>query len=128
MTALGIYLLSSMVFTVGALLEFAVVIVVDRLNNSKTAHVTRKGNTQYTTSNPFNKPAPIPCIRMRNVAGRKTTSLFEMSEKNLTESPGDKTNSSPFFFSVDKIDAAAFWSYLTIYLVFNIVYWVAYLK
>ena len=128
MTALGIYLLSSMVFTVGALLEFAVVIVVDRLNSSKTAQAVRKGNTQCTTSNPFNKQPPIPCIRMRNIAGRKTTSLFEMSEKNLTESPGDKTNASPFYFSVDKIDAAAFWTYLTIYLVFNIVYWVAYLK
>ena len=115
-----------MVFAVGALLEFAVVIVVDRFNNSKKEDVL-KNSTQYTTSHYFDKQAPIPSIRMRNIAGGKCH-LFGMSKNSLIEGTDAKTNTAQPYFSVYKIDVAAFWSYLTIYLLFNVVYWAAYLN
>ena len=126
MTALGIYLLSSMVFAVGALLEFAVVIVVDRVNSSKKEDVL-KNSTQYTTSHYFDKQVPIPSIRMRNIAGGKDH-LFGISENSLTEGTDAKTNTARTYFSVYKIDVAAFWSYFTIYLLFNVAYWATFLN
>ena len=127
MTALGIYLLSSLVFTVGALLEFAAVIVVDRFNNSKKEDILKKESTLCTTSHYFDKQAPITSIRMRNVAGGKAH-LFEMNRTGLSIAPDTKTNEGRPYFSVDKIDLAAFWTYLTIYLFFNLVYWVSYMN
>ena len=121
MTALGIYLLSSLVFTVAALLEFAVVIVADRLNTSQKQHVPSKVGIQCT--NYFDNQS----LRKRNIAGRKPN-WFEMGNNGLGEGTHDKTNAGQPYFSVDKIDAAAFWSYLIIYILFNIVYWVFYLN
>ena len=127
MTALGIYLLSSLVFTVGALLEFAAVIVVDRFNNSKKEDVLKKESTQCTSSHYPDKQAAITSIGMRNVAGGKSH-LFEMNRSCFSNSPDTKTNECRPYFSVDKIDVAAFWTYLTIYLFFNLVYWVSYMN
>ena len=51
-----------------------------------------------------------------------------MGNDSLADSTDEKTNAGQPYFSVDKIDAAAFWSYLIIYLVFNAVYWESYLN
>ena len=126
MTALGIYLLSSMVFAVGALLEFAVVIVVDRFNNSKKEHTLSKARTQYTSSQYLEKHTTFPSIHMRNITSRKTQ-LFQMNNSSMIEGPDAKIHAGYPYLSVDKIDAISFWSYLIIYLLCNVVYWIAYL-
>ena len=116
-----------MVFAVGALLEFAVVIVVDRFNKSKKEHTLSKARTQYTTSQYLEKQKKIPSIHMRNIAGRKIQ-LFQMNNSSMIEGPDAKSHAGYPYLSVDKIDAIAFWSYLIIYLLFNVVYWMAYLN
>ena len=117
-----------MVFAVGALLEFAVVIVVDRFNKSKKEHTLSKARTQYTTSQYLEKQNKFPSIRhMRNIAGRKIQ-LFQMNNTSMIEGPDAKSRAGYPYLSVDKIDAIAFWSYLIIYLLFNVVYWIAYLN
>ena len=127
MTALGIYLLSSMVFTVAALLEFAVVIVVDRLNNSRKQPVPSKVGPHRIPPYYGDNQGYGQSLRLRNMAGRKNN-LPQMGNNSLADSTDEKTNAGQPYFSVDKIDAAAFWSYLIIYLMFNAVYWESYLN
>ena len=117
-----------MVFAVGALLEFAVVIVVDRVNNSKKEQTLSKVRTQYITSQYLENQTTFPSIHMRNIAGRKIQ-LLQMNNSSMREDPDAKIHAGyPYILSVDKIDAIAFWSYLIIYLLFNVVYWIAYLN
>ena len=127
MTALGIYLLSSMVFTVAALLEFAVVIVVDRLNNSRKQPVSIKVGPHRIPPYYGDNQGHGQSLRLRNMAGRKTN-LPQMGNNSLADSTDEKANAGQPYISVDKIDAAAFWSYLIIYLMFNAVYWESYLN
>ena len=114
-------------FTVAALLEFALVIVIQRANsvhidfsefniapkNDRLAFIDQKTNNEG--------------IHMRNVI-RQRNAVADDSGKHDNKDLAIKDNIGPCFPSVSKIDYLAFWVYLVVYILFNTVYWFVYLN
>ena len=113
MSALGVYLLVSLFFVLGAMLEFAVVMLIKRLeilNNEKTnPHLkTKRWN-----------PTKPPQGRMMNETFYRTS---EDLEKKTGSAPHKKSYSK-----TDKTDFVASLVFFISFLVFNFSY-VAYFK
>ena len=127
LNALGVYLLTSLCFVVGALIEFAVVILLNRtlLNVSKREE-NRIGSQQHQRIYSDLKQRKLGD---RSGEGQVTTWISDVKpcEQNLNTKPKKST----WIFlvpSVNGVDFAAFWAYLFLYLLFNCVYWVQYLR
>ena len=123
LNALGVYLLGSLCFVVGALVEFAVVVLVDRVRSARTGDQKNKVETQQfynTAKNPMNQSwfkermgidvwatNPRSSTEGKTVARKKKADIFTLSSTN-------------------GIDFAAFLMYFFLFCLFNSVYWFYY--
>ena len=116
LNALGVYLLVSLFFVIGTMIEFAIVLVIKRKMDSKmnsnsddprTVTAVRRKKMNYWPSRlpkTFTAENPIPT---------------EDSKRNQPPTVIDKIESESI---TDKIDMAAFFLFLFSYFIFNIVY------
>ena len=111
-------------FTVAALLEFAVVIVIQQSNNAQICNCSSVAkNNRISVIDP---KTTNQGIRMRNIVGKRNA-LAEDYRKENNEERESTSNAGTFFLSVTRIDCLAFWIYLAVFVLFNAVYWFVYL-
>ena len=129
MNALGIYLLISLTFVVGALIEFAVVVLVNRVVTAETKRSATEvepqenENKYFVMGTSYNEQ-----LRFMNRVSPKGNSNDKPCNNNLDT---DKPRKYWSFIGLElefyrQIDFAAFWIYLFLYLVFNIAYCIQY--
>ena len=124
LTALGIYLLSALMFTVAALLEFAVVIVIQQSNNAQICNCSIVAkNDRISVIDPKTTDEGI---RMRNIVGKRNALAEDYRNEN-NDDRQSTINAGIFSLSVTRIDCLAFWVYLAAFVLFNAVYWFVYL-
>ena len=113
---MGIYLLCSLVFVVGALLEFAVVVLL-----SRTPATVRKNVIKPTVSK--KEELSSATLRRRNVTIPEIVPIEVFNE----EEGNRKMKKCSFGIPpLHVIDFIAFWSFLFLYLLFNCTYWFHY--
>ena len=116
LNALGIYLLSSLIFVVGALMEFAAVILLSRFPKRKLNNVGH---------------AIIGGETLRNnlkLASQNSIKLDKLAIQILKEksSSRPKTKNEICVTSIHMVDFLAFWLFLFFYMLFNCIYWTYY--
>ena len=119
MTAIGIYLLISLFFVVGAMVEFAVLLFLLR-RSEKSSYLKEKGGLSSSKSN---SKHPIECKEIKRIAS--TIHRQESSTRYFDDSFKDNLND--FFTYSSTIDLAAAAIFPLAYIIFNIVYWLHYL-
>ena len=109
MTALGIYLITSLVFVIGALAEFSVVVLLNR------ASLTTSKISENATTPKKEHVVLAKLRRRRQGIGRKLRRKIEARENCMLG-----------IFPVRTVDYTAFWSFLFAFLLFNCIYWIHY--
>ena len=121
LNALGIYLLSGLVFVLGALIEFAVVILLSRTTlpiskNVKSATMSK--NIKFINTNWRNRIRPLTVVE-------KVTEPETADTESVNEDMGNQAEKK-CILSIPKIhaiDFITFWLFLFLYLFLNCVYW-----
>ena len=123
--ALGIYLLGSLSFVVGALVEFAFVVLADRVRSTRTKEDKNRMEAQQV-NNSVKNPTKQALMEDGMVVARRITATRPLP-KNKTV---DKNRKGRIFTlpSTNGIDFAAFWMYFFLYILFNLVYWFQFLQ
>ena len=103
LTALGFYMLCSLAFMVVALIQFAVAVILDRMQLSK-------GQKAENSRNDINR---VGQKRVSNSRACKGTVEYKNTRKNLISMPS----------SIDEFDFATAWMYFFLILFFNGAYW-----
>ena len=125
LNALGVYLLTSLCFVVGALIEFAVVLLLDRplLNVTKRKENRIENQQHQRFYSDLKQRKHEDLSREGHVT--KWISDVKPNKQNLSTKP--KKSTWVFFVpSVNGVDFVACWAYLFLYLLFNCIYWVQY--
>ena len=128
LNALGIYLLCSLSFVFGALVEFAVVIVINQMAKQKDGISGNKLDApQAQPWKHFHNGlrSRMTQFRLRKKIMQKRCIDSEFKKETTTMQQSNNTWESILPES-KKIDFAAFWLYLFLYFSFNIAYWVRY--
>ena len=102
--ALGLYLLCSLSFVVGALIEFSIVVLLNRVRSNK---IVVAGSEIED-----NKPT----YRGVNISTQR-----DWFKNDAVANPKRQ-------LSIDFIDFGAFWIFLILFLFFNLLYWVSHLN
>ena len=119
MTALGIYLLSSLIFSVTALIEFAFVVTINRIEQTKKNKLDPLTNKLQHLEKCFSSER----LRCRNNVTQRRKCYANQSGRYE-----ERTNLADFpSLNINKIDFLAFWIFLIAYCFFNVFYWVLYL-
>ena len=110
-----------MIFAVAALIEFAFVVAIQRIEQIKKC----KKEPQMDRLPDIEKELFSEGItfRIRN----KDNALVNSPAKNECQDKERKKTAELPSLSIDKIDFLAFWSFLFVYILFNVFYWVLYL-
>ena len=121
LNALGSYLLGSLCFVVGALIEFALVVLINRVGSTGSKDEKNRLET-HRVYNSAQKRAWSPEGILFNRKPITTNPCVE-------NKPMNKPRKLRIFTlpSINGIDLAAFFVYLLLYLLFNCVYWAQYL-
>ena len=119
MTALEIYVITSMIFAVAALIEFAIVIAIYRLEQTKKCIMEPRANRLLDVE----KDLFSEGLKFRNKVKARGN---HWTKKKCQDEEPKKIMNLPSL-SIDKIDFLAFWSFLFVYVLFNACYWVLYL-
>ena len=128
MTALSIYLLSSLIFVVGALIEFAIVVYINRIISTKKDVVEQKCLEHKQDGGCFcigGKDANLGSRFRNNI--NKIRNAVPDPHMETSEIQKTKKNWKLFPALINKLDWLAFWVYFFSYFTFNFVYWYIYL-
>ena len=125
MNALGLYLLWSLGFVVGAFIEFAVVVLLSQTNLAKRKTV-KHGETlamkeKNARSKKQNKKKGVTFISVLRRGNQAFDKAFNEDVTNHAK--------KPCMFGIHPIyaiDFTAFWLFLILYAVFNCIYWIQY--
>ena len=123
LNALGIYLLSSLVFVVAALLEFAVVIFINRITMTRKEVWENKLALEKGVCFSSHKTNCKKQVKFQNNIQPKKNPDVGGSRKETTELQQLETNwtlSLPF---INRIDCIAFCVHIVLYFLFNVAYW-----
>ena len=118
LSALGFYLLTSLIFVFGAMAEFAVILVIKQKLDWKKASINdihKVSPMEDEKTNPANiskTPGKIGPIKEMNLAPKT------LQEKSI--------GLSSLLLSTTKIDLFAFILFNFSYFIFNCIYWTAY--
>ena len=126
LNALGIYLIVSLCFVVGALVEFAFAILLTRIISTRTKDKPGGIKTEQDERT-YNG--------VQNYVRQSWSAEEIITRRKVDTTPhNDNVSMKPpnrpwmlFLWSVNGFDFAAFWVYLLLYLLFNCVYWAKYL-
>ena len=124
LNALGVYLLCSLVFVVGALIEFAVVILLNRTQLTLRKNVRSATKTKRDTD--VNAKLRRRIRRMHAV--RKFTIKQNSDIKAFNDDVDDQAKQNCMFSipPIYTVDIAAFWVFFFSYLLFICTYWIQY--
>ena len=125
LNALGLYMIICLIFVVGALIEFAVVVLISRSSagmskqrdKSPRMLTMEKANEQMVTENPrlcWNKVENSNEIAQTKPAVKPINSLARTLIDNT-------------FPHINNIDLFAFCAYFCLFVLFNCIYWTTYL-
>ena len=124
--ALGIYLLGSLSFVIGALIEFAFVIILNRIHTSRTKYEENEVEAKVDKQicNGVDDIWQQAWPRKRMAAALKPDAKPNKEEDMHNKKP----NRARIFVlpSVNGVDFTAFWVYFFLYLLFNYAYWIRY--
>ena len=119
-------MLSCMVFVVAALIEFALVVVISR---SSTA-MNRKLKGLSSVSNQENRREITAAGEPRRCweQGQNISDISEIKGEEEQDSNSTRRLIAYIVPHINNIDIVSFWAYLFIFVLFNCIYWPAYLK
>ena len=119
MSALGIYLAVSLVFIIGTLIEFAIVMTIKRMNDLK----------QQTTVQPCNQ------LKLRKVIRKLPAGKESMLPPDLKINPIDQSRRASTFNNyntnrskTDTIDLISFILFFSFYIAFTFIYVLHYMS
>ena len=116
MNALTIYLLISLVFVVIAMIEFAVVLLVHRLQEHDKDGSLTKAKNNATAGWPLTNENGVPNLLRKHDAEQSTPGTNILKKRQTAVN-----------LSTNKIDVAALTISINLYLLFNCAYWLHYL-
>ena len=123
MNALGIFLLSSLVFVVAALIEFsAVLFLSNKTPKDKKFEKKKEGLKQVNIDVATQLRRRLKQSNVIGNIGGKEKMDIEASNRLNTNL--ELTNSLLNAHSLRKIDYIAFWLFFSSYIIFNFIYWV----
>ena len=119
MNALGVYLLTSLLFVFGTMIEFAFILLTKRIEDENCTKPGKEKEKAAKLGAPFTQVSPL------DEGNGNTTKETEDGEKYET---GMKLISIiKFLPSASKLDFVAFITFFLAYAVFNLVYWMYYM-
>ena len=119
---LGMYLLVSLFFVVFAMLEFAVVLLVQRDQDHKRNSFISQEKINIQSA--FTKKADTNTT-INGMVGNDNDTVKDIQRDNITKnkSIGKVFRLHSVQLSTDNIDTMAFILYVVIYIIFNLFYW-----
>ena len=119
---LGVYLLVSLFFVVFAMLEFAVVLLVQRDQDHKRNSFISQEKINIQSA--FTKKADTNTT-INGMAGNDNDTVKDIQRDNITKNKGvgKVFRLHSVQLSTDNIDTMAFILYVVIYIIFNLFYW-----
>ena len=118
---MGIYLLSCLAFVVGALVEFAIIILVSRTSSTRNNKVggSKMSKDKLARSKPLNK-------RMQP-NGKGTLGIYNQREKDNSPAEQQAEKQRRFSNLMNAIDCISSGIFTIVFILFNLIYWSNYL-
>ena len=124
LNALGKYLLVSMIFVVAAMIEFAIVVMVNRMSSPKS-NISSESKID-TISKKLFCGGRLKDQKQVGDDGKVPKENFKIETYKNIEQKESKKNWMFFKSSVNAIDITAFLMFFSFYFVFNVQYWLQY--
>ena len=121
LNALGVYMMSCLIFVVGALIEFAIVLLINRSSASLNKNI-EKSNVAKTNNQMVTEASKM--------CWKKDENVNEITETERTAKPMSSLAQrlvTNIFPRINTIDICAFWVHFCLFVLFNCFYWLTYL-
>ena len=121
LNALGVYMMSCLIFVVGALIEFAIVLLINRSSASLNKNI-EKSNVAKTNNQMVTEASKMCWKKDENVNEITETERTAKPMPSLAQRLVDNV-----FPRINTIDLCAFWVHFCLFVLFNCFYWLTYL-